>query len=71
VEGKYSVWTRDDSPEWLDQNAGCPDVLLVFNITIGQAEGALERLKRMYDDEHLEIRLSNQAALTGSRGVVG
>ncbi|WP_159037116.1 hypothetical protein [Streptomyces specialis] len=52
----HSIWTTSKDPEWLARNAGVPDVLIVHGLTEQQAESALERLRMLYGDEHLEIR---------------
>ncbi|MDT0307239.1 hypothetical protein RM780_09715 [Streptomyces sp. DSM 44917] len=51
-----SIWTKSEDPEWLARNAGFPDVLIMHGVTEQQAVYALERLRMLYGDEHLEIR---------------
>jgi len=50
-----SVWTRNDSPEWLDRNAGCSDVLVIFGVPRRAAEAAVTRMRELYGDPHLKI----------------
>ncbi|MDT0318521.1 hypothetical protein [Streptomyces millisiae] len=56
----YSLWSTTADPAWTGHNAGVPDVLIVHGLTESQARSALERLRMLYQDDGLEIRLNSR-----------
>lgn len=51
----YSLWTHNNSPEWLEQNSGVPLVLLVPRMGEGDALMTARRLVENYGDKCVEV----------------
>jgi len=71
-ETSVSVWTHRFDKEWMDNNGGCSDVLLVDGIRRGRADGLVERLKATYGDDVLEIRdIHNVCVWSDDESLIG
>lgn len=46
-EDGHSVWGYCDSPEWLERNAGCPDMLLTTGQSLEEARITAERMANL------------------------
>ncbi|MBD3004626.1 hypothetical protein [Streptomyces sp. 5-10] len=66
----YAVWTRNESPEWLEKNAGCTDMLLVTDLEKQQAESLVERLHEVYGDLNATVFPGAESPEPGSVGLV-
>lgn len=64
---KFSVWARSRDPEWTAQNQ-CSDVLVLFGVDKGKAEGLVNRLQLLYRDKTLEIHPANIPPVPNSVG---
>lgn len=66
--GGWTIWTRNDSPEWLEHNAGCSDVLLTAGLPKAQAMVLTARLKQVYNDQNIEMHADNACPAPGTVG---
>lgn len=64
---KFSVWARSRDPEWTARNR-CSDVLVLFNVDKGKAEGLVNRLQLLYGDKTLEIHPAGTPPVPNSVG---
>jgi hypothetical protein len=55
LKAPYSLWTHNNSPEWLEQNAGVPLVLLIPTMGESAALMTARRLVENYGDQCVEV----------------
>jgi hypothetical protein len=53
---KHGVWTYNEDPAYTAKNAGLPDMLLVYGLTVQHATLAAASLAERYPQDTFEVR---------------
>lgn len=63
MESKYSVWTYNESAEWLAEHHGIPDMVIISG-TLHDMHFAMKRMQLIAPDHQFEIRDTKDMIVT-------